>query len=171
MGNDIESIVREHKAMVFSVAYNFLQDASLAEEVAQETFLRLFENRKAVVGADHLRRWLRRTATNRAIDVWRYRDRRPEIGVEEIDRPAPSPDREPDPLLEARLLRMVATLPEKARAVVILRYGEDLDASEIGEVLDMPVSTVWSHLRRGLAMLREKMSVEVEHERIGTASS
>lgn len=171
MRPDFEAIVREHRSMVFSIAYNFLQDASLAEEVAQETFLRLFQNMAGVGGGDHVRRWLRRTATNRAIDVWRYRDRRPEVGVDDLDRPAPGPDREPDPLLEARLARMVATLPERPRAVLILRYGEDLDASEIGDVLDMPVSTVWSHLRRGLAMLREKMGVEVEHERIGTTTS
>lgn len=171
MGTDFEAIVREHQSMVFSIAYNFLQDPALAEEVAQETFLRLFEKRTAVRDPKHVRRWLRRTATNRAIDVWRYRARRPEVGVEDIDRPAPAPDREPDPLLQARLARMVATLPERPRAVLILRYGEDLDTSEIGEVLDMPVSTVWSHLRRGLAMLREKMSAEVEHERVGTTSS
>jgi RNA polymerase sigma-70 factor (ECF subfamily) len=170
MGTDFESIVREHKSMVYSIAYNFLRDPNLAEEVAQETFLKLFEQRPLVRTPDHTRHWLRRVATNQAIDAWRVRGRRHEVCVEDIGEIA-APGTQPDPLLEARLARMVATLPEKPRAVLILRYGEDMDPTEIGHVLGMPVSTVWSHLRRGLRMLRKKMSIEVEHERVGTASS
>jgi RNA polymerase sigma-70 factor, ECF subfamily len=56
------------------------------------------------------------------------------------------------------LRRIVATLPERPRLVVTLRYQEDLDPAEIAEILDMPLNTVKSHLRRSLAILREKMS-------------
>jgi RNA polymerase sigma-70 factor (ECF subfamily) len=61
-------------------------------------------------------------------------------------------------MLSETLRRVVNTLPEKARMVVILRYQEDLDPAEIAKVLDMPVNTVKSHLRRSLGMLREKLS-------------
>jgi RNA polymerase sigma-70 factor (ECF subfamily) len=67
-----------------------------------------------------------------------------------------------DPLLEERLRRLVASLPEKPRAVIILRYGEDLDPEEIGRILAMPVNTVWSHLQRATALLREKAAAVVE---------
>jgi RNA polymerase sigma-70 factor (ECF subfamily) len=53
---------------------------------------------------------------------------------------------------------VVDTLPEKARMVVILRYQEDLDPMEIAKVMDMPLNTVKSHLRRSLSMLRDKLS-------------
>jgi len=53
---------------------------------------------------------------------------------------------------------MVISLPEKARMVVVLRYQEDLTPTEIAEILEMPVNSVKSHLRRSLALLREKMS-------------
>jgi RNA polymerase sigma-70 factor (ECF subfamily) len=53
---------------------------------------------------------------------------------------------------------LVAALPEKARAVVVLRYQEDLDPTEIAGVLGIPVGTVKSQLQRALALLREKMS-------------
>ncbi|HNH23256.1 MAG TPA: sigma-70 family RNA polymerase sigma factor, partial [Ferruginibacter sp.] len=53
---------------------------------------------------------------------------------------------------------MIATLPEKPRLVVTLRYQEDLDPTEIAAVLDMPINTVKSHLRRSLAILREEIS-------------
>jgi RNA polymerase sigma-70 factor (ECF subfamily) len=52
---------------------------------------------------------------------------------------------------------MVTSLPEKARMVVVLRYQEDLTPTEIAEILEMPVNSVKSHLRRSLALLREKM--------------
>jgi len=53
---------------------------------------------------------------------------------------------------------LVASLPEKPRLVVILRYQEDMAVEEISNVMAMPVATVKSHLQRSLAMLREKMA-------------
>jgi RNA polymerase sigma-70 factor (ECF subfamily) len=55
------------------------------------------------------------------------------------------------------LRRLVATLPEGPRTVMILRYQEDLDPSDIAALLEMPVSTVKSHIQRSLALLREKL--------------
>jgi len=63
---------------------------------------------------------------------------------------------ETDLLLQEGLRRLIASLPEKPRTVLILRYGEDMDVEEIGRTLQMPVRTVWSHLQRGTAMIREK---------------
>jgi len=68
------------------------------------------------------------------------------------------------PLLKERLWRLVASLPEKPRMVVILRYGEDMDAEKIGEALGMPVRTVWSHLQRAIALMREKASRYLKEE-------
>jgi RNA polymerase sigma-70 factor, ECF subfamily len=69
-----------------------------------------------------------------------------------------APANEGDPLLSRRLRRFVASLPERPRLIVILRYQEDLAAEEISNVPAMPVATVKSHLQRSLAMLREKMA-------------
>lgn len=81
---------------------------------------------------------------------------------------------ENDPLLDERLRRLVASLPEIQRLVVILRFGEDLDSEEIGAALDMPSPTVRSHLQRALALLREKaprILGEKFHESIRRQSS
>jgi RNA polymerase sigma-70 factor (ECF subfamily) len=59
--------------------------------------------------------------------------------------------------LARRLRQFVASLPEKPRLVVILRYQEDMCAEDIAEVLAMPLATVKSHLQRSLALLREKV--------------
>ena len=64
-----------------------------------------------------------------------------------------------DPLLQRHLRALVAELPSSARAVVLLRYQEDLDPLEIARTLEMPINTVKSHLKRSLASLRERLGV------------
>jgi len=61
-----------------------------------------------------------------------------------------------DPLLSRWLQQLVRSLPAVARAVLVLRYQEDMSPDEISHALDMPVATVKSHLQRSLRLLREK---------------
>jgi RNA polymerase sigma-70 factor (ECF subfamily) len=72
------------------------------------------------------------------------------------------PSGERDPLMVRRLRSLVAALPAAPRAVLTLRFQEDLDPSEIARVLEMPLNTVKSHLRRGLAVLRGRAQDLVE---------
>jgi RNA polymerase sigma-70 factor, ECF subfamily len=156
-GYDFGDLVRAHQGMVFSLAWHFLRDREAAEEVAQEVFLALHRNLASLQSADHVVFWLRKVAVQRSIDEARRRKRRPVVALETVREPAAA-DRGPgDPLLAGVLRRLVATLPEAPRSVMILRYQEDLDPSEIARLLDMPVGTVKSHLQRSLALLREKL--------------
>jgi RNA polymerase sigma-70 factor (ECF subfamily) len=159
LGNELafEQIVRQHQGMVFSLAYHFLRDRSLAEELAQEVFLNLHQNLRSIKSPEHLTFWLRKVTSHRCIDQVRRQKVRPQVSLEDVPEPrATTPEN--DLLLSEMLRRVVDTLPEKARLVVILRYQEDLDPSEIAKVLDMPLNTVKSHLRRSLSMLRDKLS-------------
>ena len=61
-----------------------------------------------------------------------------------------------DPLLQRHLRLLISELSPPARAVLLLRYQEDLDPIDIAETLDMPINTVKSHLKRSLDSLREK---------------
>ena len=152
-----EEIVRQHQGMVFSMACHFLRDRALAEELSQEVFLNLHQNLHSIKSPEHLTFWLRKVTSHRCIDQSRRQKVRPQVSLEEA--PEPSVDaNENDLFLSEMLRRVVDTLPEKARMVVILRYQEDLDPAEIANVLDMPLNTVKSHLRRSLAVLRDKLS-------------
>jgi len=142
--------------MVFSLAYHFLHDAALAEEVAQDVFLELHGRLGALESPAHIRHWLRRVTAHRSIDQSRRRKVRPQVGLDEVPEPS-SPPAVGDPLRDSLLRRLVAALPETPRMVVVLRYQEDLKPAEIAEVLSMPVRTVKSHLQRSLEMLRRKM--------------
>ena len=66
----------------------------------------------------------------------------------------PSTATEKDPILARTLRRLVAGLPANSRAVVVLRYQEDLEPREIAQILDLPLNTVKSRLHRALAALR-----------------
>ena len=152
-----EEIVRQHQGMVFSMACHFLRDRALAEELSQEVFLNLHQNLHSIKSPEHLTFWLRKVTSHRCIDQSRRQKVRPQVSIEEV--PEPSVDAtENDLFLSEMLRRVVDTLPEKARMVVILRYQEDLDPAEIANVLDMPLNTVKSHLRRSLSVLRDKLS-------------
>src|SRR6185437_14848683 len=105
----------------------------------------------------HAASWLRRVAVQRSIDEGRRRKRQPQTALDDAP-PLASKSAQGDPLLRETLRKLVAALPEAPRMVMVLRYQEDLDPSEIAEVLDMPVATVKSHLHRSLALLREKLA-------------
>jgi RNA polymerase sigma-70 factor (ECF subfamily) len=153
--SDFESVVREHQRMVYSIACNFFHNDAIAEEVAQDVFLQLFENHRAVQVGTHCVAWLRRSTVHRCIDAMRRARFRQEIQVDSLPEIAADIP-ETDPLLQEGLRRLIASLPEKPRTVLVLRYGEDMDVEEIGRTLQMPARTVWSHLQRGTALIREK---------------
>jgi RNA polymerase sigma-70 factor (ECF subfamily) len=170
---DFESMVHEHQRMVFSIALNFFHNPALAEEVAQEVFLQLYENCRSVATGSHCVAWLRRSTVHRCIDAMRRASFRQEVQVETMpELPVNVP--ESDPLLQEGLRRVIASLPENPRAVLILRFGEGMEVEDIGKSLDMPIGTVKSNLHRGVAMIREKAArylKEHEHEPSRTRSS
>lgn len=152
------TLVRRHQRLVYSLALRMLCDGHQAEDLAQEVFLQLYRNLAALESEEHLEFWLRRVTMHRAIDRLR---REPKFLVAPLAEAeiVVSEGVDPDPLLERRLRALVAGLPPAARAVVLLRYQEDLDPMEIARTLKMPVNTVKSHLKRSLAQLRERLAV------------
>ncbi|HLH10213.1 MAG TPA: sigma-70 family RNA polymerase sigma factor [Terriglobales bacterium] len=153
---DFASLLRQHQRMVFTIALHMVRDPMAAEEIAQDVFLKLHQELRSMKSSAHIEFWLRRVAVHRAIDYERKHRHDPNVALEELQMPAKE---EPgtDPFLARRLQALVASLPEKARAVVVLRYQEELMPEEIAALLRIPVGTVKSHLQRSLAMLREKL--------------
>ncbi len=151
---DFADLVREHQAMVFSIACHFLHDRAVAEELAQDVFLQLHKALAGLQSPEHVEFWLRKVTAHRCIDY--VRRHRPEVGLDKAPEPASGPP-EGDPLLSRRVRQLLASLPETPRMVMILRYQEDLDPEDIARLLRMPVNTVKTHLHRSIMMLREKL--------------
>jgi RNA polymerase sigma-70 factor (ECF subfamily) len=153
---DFAETVRRHQSMVYSIALHFLADRSAAEELAQDVFLQLHASLPTLKSGDHVKFWLRKVTSHRCIDYKRSRRAtQMQVSLEEASEPA-APPQLTDLFLQRKLQQLVASLPEKQRMVMILRYQEDMTPEDIAETLTMPVATVKSHLQRSLAILREK---------------
>ena len=150
------SIVEAHEGSVFSIAYRMLNNRAQAEDLAQDVFLQLYRKLDAIESLDHLGFWLRRVASNLAIDWLR---RVPYTATQPLDEGAhvAAAATEEDPLMSRELARLLGELPPAPRAVMVLRYQEDRDVTEIAAALDMPVNTVKSHIKRSLTALRSRM--------------
>ncbi len=160
-------IVDRHQSRVYSIAYRILGDCGTAEEVAQDVFLALYRNLDQMQSQEHLLAWLRRVTVHRATDACRRRASRAEYGAEEFSEEYMRSDGtgstasqnvfEPEDAM-TNIEQMVALLPPAQRAVVLLRYQEDMMPSEISTMLSMPLGTVKSHLQRALKLLRGNTS-------------
>ena len=153
------TFVRHHEAMVFSLALHALRSRAAAEDLAQEVFVELYRNLAKLESAAHVTAWLRRVTSHRCIDELRRPRRRLEVFTDVLpdrgEMPAPS-----EPFLAGRLRRLVGELPPVPRMVIVLRYQEELDPSDIADALKMSINTVKSHLRRSLAALRKGLTHE-----------
>jgi RNA polymerase sigma-70 factor (ECF subfamily) len=151
----LAALVRAHQGSVYSLALRMLGTRDLAEDLTQEVFMQLHDHLRSIESNRHLTFWLRQVTSNRAIDQLRRRAR---VVLTQLDDEMPifSEQSVPDPLLQRHLRALLSELSPPARAVLLLRFQEDLDPTEIAETLNMPLNTVKSHLKRSLDTLREK---------------
>ena len=150
-------IVERHQARVFSIAFRILGESGVAEEVAQDVFLELHRSLARLESEDHVTAWLRRVTCHRATDALRRRAARGHGSAVEYEdgmelRPAV---RDFLPLMN-RVEQLLLTLPPAQRAVMVLRYQEDLEPEDIAVELKIPLATVRSSLHRAVQLLRAK---------------
>src|ERR1700682_4450961 len=81
-------LVREHQALVFSMACRYLRNRALAEEIAQDVFLQLYRKLPALESPDHVLHWLRWVTAHRLIDHSRQEKRRPQSPLDDTPEPA-----------------------------------------------------------------------------------
>ncbi len=150
-----------------------VRDPAMAEDLAQEVFLRVYRARKEYRPSAKFTTWLFRIATNLALNAIRdTRYRQLEDSLDEVqegeDGPQPAlevPDRQP--MIEQRLIdrdraalihRAILTLPEKQRAAVLLHKYHELDYDEIAGILECSVSALKSLLFRAYEALRVELA-------------
>ncbi|MDQ3404022.1 MAG: sigma-70 family RNA polymerase sigma factor [Actinomycetota bacterium] len=157
-------LVRTYERVVFSVALRVSGQTSEAEDLSAEAFLRAY---RALRGFDRSRiqalrprSWLLTIVLNTWRNSMRGASRRP-MEMSDVDLPTlPARGLSVEEHVERdetsrELAELVARLPERQRAAVVLRHIVGLSVSEIAEVLRVPEGTVKSHVSRGLRRLRE----------------
>ena len=160
-------LVTRHRAGVVSVVYHMCGDSRLAEEAAQEAFLRAWQRLAGYRPEQPFRAWIYRIAINAALDALR-RERRL-VSLEDLlagdsdeTYPAESSDG-PEETVEAnqraeKVHRAVLALPPASRSVLVLREYSGLSYSEIAGALEIPLGTVMSRLNSARSQLRQALA-------------
>ena len=151
----LERLMAQYGNSVMRVCFLFLKDRALAQDAAQDTFI------KAWSALDHLREggsekaWLMQIAVNTCRNMLRSRYfRMVNRGVSIDDLPEPtSEDRHSDD----SVLREVMKLPDKYREVVVLHYYQELNTEETAEALKIPSATVRTRLARARKILKAQL--------------
>ena len=157
-GQAFGELVEQHRQGVLNVVYRMCGDPQLAEEAAQEAFLRAWQSLRRYNPKFAFRNWVYRIALNIAIDVLR---RRTETAVIEDEIPAADtegPEATVERQEQAEQVRQaVLHLPPASRAVLILREYEDMTYQEIADALDIPIGTVMSRLNYARGQVRQSL--------------
>ncbi len=158
-----ELVARYHSA-IYGYLYRYTGDPALADDLAQETFIRLVTNRGAPPA--RFRAWLYTIATNLARDHFRSAAYRHEQTVDFTDRgESIADDRLPD-VPQADVAAALIALPSPQREVIVLRFYHDLKLDEIAAITGAPLGTVKSRLFHALKGLKGFLAItEIDHDR------
>jgi RNA polymerase sigma-70 factor (sigma-E family) len=147
----LDAIVAERGSALLATAVLLTGSRAAGEDLLQGALERLMRSWGRV--REDRERYLRRTMYHLAVDQWRLRRRRPEVFTHA--EPQGQPDAADAVALRQALMQALAQLPPRQRAVLVLRYWEQLSEAEAAEVLGCSVGTVKSTASRGLSRLRE----------------
>lgn len=162
-------IVDAYKDKIYQLGYRMLGNAHEAEDIVQETFLKVFANLEKYDPSHKFSTWIYRIGTNLCIDRLRKRKSVYSLdaevaGGEGSDGYSMLAGKDDTPedqamLSETRvqIRNAIEELPEKYRSVVVLRYFHDLSLQEISHILGMPVTTIKTRVHRGREYLRRKL--------------
>lgn len=157
----MSALVRRHTDAVYRVAISMSGDSDLAQDVAQDAFIKAFKGLRDFRGDSSFRTWLLTIAANAARGALRRQGRRREVDLDSAP-PVVSEAKGPDRMAEiseesARAREALSGLPEKQRLSIQLRVDEGLSFREIGEIIGSSEGAARVNYFHGIRRLRELM--------------
>ena len=151
----LERLMDEYGNSVVRVCFLFLKDRQLAQDAAQESFVKAWRAIDSLKNNGAEKAWLMKIAANTCRNMLRSRyfrmvDR--SISTDDLPEPA-TEDRQAD----ESLLREVLALPDKYRETVVLYYYQELTAEETAQALGIPAATVRTRLKRARELLKTRL--------------
>ena len=158
---DLAVLVERHYSALLDYLYRLTGgDRPLAEDLAQEAFLRALRSIRQYRATQRFKPWLYAIAVNAARDHFKRAETRYAAALGDEDLLAAADPIELDDLLKSsgqRVAAAITALPVQQREAIILRYYQDLSLAEISEALAIPIGTVKSRLSLGLRHLRARL--------------
>lgn len=162
-----EEIVKRYKDSLMNYIYRFLGDMSESEDIVQETFLRVFRNKRAYKKIAKFSTWIYTIAGNLAKTELRKRKKRnlysvSEIGYDdkdfEISDETLSPESKTNTSMSEEIIQKeIQQLSPKFREVIVLRDIQELSYEEISKIIKVPLGTVKSRVNRARLRLQDKL--------------
>jgi RNA polymerase sigma-70 factor (ECF subfamily) len=157
------ALVLRYRKLVLGVAYRICGDGDLAEDVAQETFVRAWEKLGTFRLEGNWGGWICRIASNLTVDA--LRRQRPSTDLASVSVVAPGQRPESHVLRDERVAAVrsaILHLPVHLRVALVLREYEGLSYAEIAQSLDIPLGTVKSRLNDARRRLSEELAPYME---------
>jgi RNA polymerase sigma-70 factor (ECF subfamily) len=169
------TFVERYATSIYNLAYRLVRERMEAENITQETFLRIVTSLDRIRLDEPIKPYLFSIAFNLCRDLAR---KKLPVLFADLSRTEPEPadeesiiDETPEPWekiaeaeLQTRLREAVKQLPGHYRTVVLLRYSEDFSYEEIAKTLNLPLNTVRTYLRRAKQQLRRALGSEQRNE-------
>jgi len=163
----IEKLIKLHQDRLFAFVWRIVRDDNEAEDICQETFLRAFSAIKDFNDEYRFSTWLFTIGYRLALNHIKHHSARQGFDFSNIS--AEKSEQNPEELViqseqASNLRKLIWTEVDKLtafqRAVILMFYREELSCQEISDSLNIPVSTVKSHLHRGRAKLRKRLEIK-----------
>lgn len=162
----VEKMVREHSRLVYRIAYAVLRQHHDAEDATQETFMRVLRYSSKLAAVEDAKTWLARIAWRVAVDRSKRHGRNREVPLEDpggqdermASSATPADERLQGNQAGAVLDKLIAALPEKLRAPLILSAVEEMSPREIAATLNINEAAVRSRIFRARQILKEKLA-------------
>lgn len=157
----IIALIEPFKDMMYRYALNVVKDPFEAEDVVQESIVKIWKKREAFLSIENKKSWCITIARNLAIDKLRARKKKQTSDITEHrdikdDLPNPQQQLSQDDTLH-RIKEVIATLPEHQRDIVLLRDVEGYSYQEIADTLEYTIDQVKVNLHRARKILRKKL--------------
>lgn len=168
-----DQLVRRYEAKIYSVSYRFMGNHADAGDLAQDTFIRMYQSLPNFRGDSSFSTWLYRVAANACRDELRKRQRRRSVSMDELMAASPTKvpaaaaqDSPEETAQRHETQRQVQgcldELSPDHRLILVLREIQDLSYEEIAGILDCSLGTVKSRISRARNALKEKMKEKGE---------
>lgn len=155
-----DELVDQYKNQLFAFIIRIVTDHAAAEDIFQETWIKVIRSVGRFRGDSKLSTWLFQIALNQCRDAMRKKGRHIHVSLEAAEEIAGKPTMDVEKMATSDQVRkMVGELPDKMREAVVLKYYHDLNDLEISEVIGCPEGTVKSRLHRAAKILRKKWTL------------
>jgi RNA polymerase sigma-70 factor, ECF subfamily len=170
-----DAIVNRYKDQLLNFAYRFLGNIQEAEDVVQETFLRIFRNKHAYRQIAKFSTWVYTIAGNLAKTELRKRKRRKYVYISdmgfddkdyEIEDVKADTEKEVDSMIKEKYIqKAIDELPARFRQVILLVDVQELPYEEVSAIMQVPLGTIKSRVNRARLKLQGKLRGLMEHEK------